>query len=115
MGVIIDPLLVGRPLVDGDPAARAVEQFLDRAVGRRDHRRPFAGHDVDRVVAAAGAARLVISVDELVGLYADDRQGEARRARPHLLREDHRRRLVGLDGDHIAAARHRAGGAGTTL
>src|SRR6185369_7261840 len=35
--IIIDPLLVGRALVDGDPAAQAVEQFFHRSVAGCDH------------------------------------------------------------------------------
>src|SRR3954447_8565779 len=54
VGVIINPFLVRRPLVDGDPAAHAVEQFFDGPVGRRDDRRSFIGHDVDGVMTSTG-------------------------------------------------------------
>src|SRR5438067_11056591 len=51
VSVIILPLLVRRGLVNRDPAAAAAEeQFLDRAVGRGDHRRALRRHDVDRIV-----------------------------------------------------------------
>ena len=63
VGVIIDPAPVGRADIGGDPAAAlAVEQFLDRAVGGRDHRRSARRHDVDRVVDPAARARLRVKV-----------------------------------------------------
>src|SRR5688572_24882234 len=70
MGVIIDPALVGRADVERDPAAALrEEQFLDRSVGRGDHRRSFRSHDVDRVMnPGAAGPRLGVGVAELLGL-----------------------------------------------
>src|SRR6476469_7275437 len=53
VGVIIHPLLVGRSLIDSDPAPTlAEEKFLDRPVGSGNDRRPFGGHDVDGVMTS---------------------------------------------------------------
>src|SRR4051794_30359992 len=60
VGVIIHPLLVGRALVDGEPAARAVEELLDGPVGSGDHRSALGGHDVDGVMTSPGTASLII-------------------------------------------------------
>src|SRR5258705_3013231 len=79
MRVIVNPLSVGRPLVDRGPAKRAVEQFFDRPVRRRDHGHAFARHDVDRVVPPPGRARLVESVGQLPRFHPGDRDGEAGR------------------------------------
>src|SRR3569833_2311067 len=77
--IIIDPLLVGRTLVDGGAAADAVEQLFDRAVRCRNDRRAFGSHDVDGVMTSPLRARCIERVGELVRLDADDRQSQARR------------------------------------
>src|SRR6185312_14325661 len=79
VGVIVHPLLIGRALVDRDPAtAVAVEQLFDCAVGSCDHRRPLGGHDVDGVMTSASSARRVERVDELLRLHTYDGDSEPR-------------------------------------
>ena len=78
------------------PPRTLLNSFSIRPVGGGDHRRPLAGHDVDRVVAPPLAARFIVGVAELAGLDPDDRDGEARRADLDLL------------GDRPPAARARA-------
>src|SRR3569623_2570227 len=69
--IVIEPLLVGRTLVDGGPAADAVEQLFDRAVCCCNDRRAFGGHDIDGVMTSPLRARCVERIRELVRL-ADD-------------------------------------------
>ena len=57
-------------LIEGYPASLALEEFDDRAIGRRQNRQPLWRHYIDRIVRSTFTARLVESVAQLVGFDA---------------------------------------------
>jgi len=79
MRVVVAPAPAGLELVNRQAAALAVEQFFNRSIGHRQHRRTGIGHDVDGIVHATLAARIGERVAQLGGQDALYRQQQTRR------------------------------------